>query len=209
MDGPELDAFAAECESLEATLAGVDPQGWGRPALGSWSVAELVAHLVRQVARISAYADRPVQGTEPQVDRRTYYRYDVATVAPDVAARAVADAAGTDLTALPAAFSAAWRADAALAASLPADRLLTSIWGAIRLDEYLATRVLEAVVHHLDLRVALDLPAATSPQGGRLATALLESMLDGPRPRALGRLRFLQVATGRIASDDPRFPLLG
>lgn len=209
MDGPELDAFAAECQSIEATLAVLDPQGWERTALGSWCLAELVAHLVRQVSRITAYADRPVPSGAAAVDRRTYYRYDVSAVAPEVAARAVADAAAVDPASLPAAFAEAWRADAALAAALPADRLLTSIRGAIRLDEYLATRVLEAVVHHLDLRVALDLPAAASPQGGRLVTALLESMLDGPRPRALGRVRFLQVATGRIPSDDPRFPLLG
>jgi len=208
MNGPELDGYVAECTSADATLAGVEPQDWHRPALGSWSVAELCAHLVRQVSRISAYADRPVDGTQPAVDRTTYYRYDVATVAPDVAARAVADAAAGDPRQLPAAFAEAWRADAALAGSLPADRLLGSIFGPIRLDEYLATRVLEVVVHHLDLRTALELPAAVSAQGGQLVTDLLAAMLDGPRPRALGRVRFLQVATGRIASDDPRFPLL-
>lgn len=208
MEGTELDALVAECRVTEATLERVKPQDWSRTALGSWSLAELVAHLVRQVSRVTAYADRAVPADRPAVDRATYYRYDAASLAPEVAARAVADAAAVEPDTLPAAFAEAWRADAALAATLPPDRLVGSIFGPIRLDDYLATRVLEVVIHHLDVRTCLDLPAAVSPEGGRVATALLESLLNGPRPRALGRVRFLQVATGRIPSDDPRFPLL-
>lgn len=208
MDTIELRAFRAECAAVDDTLAQVPPDAWARTALGSWTLAELVAHLVRQASRVTAYADEPVLDA-PLLDRVTYYRYDVATVAPGVAQRAVAEARAVDAETLPALFTEAWRDDADRAAALPAEQPLASAFGPIRLDEFLATRVLEVTVHHLDLRTALDLPAAVAPEAGRVTTDLLEALLGGPRPRNLGRVRFLQAATGRIPSDDPRFPVLG
>lgn len=208
MQTPELTAFTAECEALDGTLAAVPADAWTRTALGSWSLAELVAHLVRGVSRLTAYVDEPVDADGPATDRHGYFRYDVAATSPAVAARAVAAAREVDAETLPALFAEAWREDAALAAELPADRLITTIQGPMRIDEYLATRVLEVTVHHLDVRAALDLPAAPTPEGGQLSAELLEGMLDGQRPR-MGRLRFLLTATGRLPSDDERFPLIG
>lgn len=208
VQNPELAAFRAECAAVDATLAGVPGTAWARPGLGSWTVAELVAHLVRQVTRLSAYADEPVEGETPSLDRFGYYRYDHAAMAAGVAARAVEAAREVDAETLPALFTESWQDEAELAADLPAERLVATIRGAMRADEYLATRVLEATIHHLDLRAALDLPPAPTPEAGALTMALLEGMLDGPRPRNLGRVRFLLTATGRIPSDDPRFPLV-
>ena len=209
MQNPELAAFRAECAAVDATLATVPSPAWAAPALGSWTLAELVAHLIRQVTRLTAYAGEPVGDAEPSVDRFGYYRYNHAAMAPDVAARAVQEARKVDAETLPALFAESWPDDAELAADLPADRLVATIRGAMRADEYLATRVLEVTIHHLDLRAALDLPPTPTPEAGALVMALLEGMLDGPRPRNLGRVRFLLTATGRIPSDDPRFPLVG
>lgn len=209
MQNPELTAFRAECAAVDTTLAEVAGPTWGQPALGSWTVAELVAHLIRQVTRLAAYADQPVEVEAPDLDRFGYYRYDHAAEAPGVAARAVEEARKVDAETLPALFAESWRDEADLAADLPADRLVPTFRGALRADEYLATRVLEVTVHHLDLRAALDLPPTPTPEAGALVMALLEGMLDGPRPRNLGRVRFVLTATGRIPSDDPRFPLVG
>jgi hypothetical protein len=78
----------------------------------------------------------------------------------------------------------------------------------MRLGDYLATRVVELVVHHLDVRAALDLPPAPTPAAGRLTMEVLEGLLGTPRPRNLGRTRFILAATGRITVDDDRFPVL-
>jgi uncharacterized protein (TIGR03083 family) len=204
---PELTAFEAECMAIDVTLADVPAEAWTRPALGSWNLAELVAHLIRGASRLTAYVDEPVEADEPAYDRFGYFRFDHAAAAPDVAARAVAAAREVDAETLPALFAEAWREDAALAAELPADRLIATIRGPLRVDEYLATRVLEVTIHHIDVRTALDLPAAPSPEGAKLTAELLEGLLDGPKPR-LGRLRFLLTATGRLPSDDERFPLI-
>lgn len=209
MLNPELQALRAECTAVDATLATVPSPAWAQTALGSWTLAELVAHLIRQVTRLTAYVDEPVEDRSPAVDRFGYYRYDHAALAPGVAARAVEEARKVDAETLPALFAESWRDEADLAAELPAERLVATFRGAMRADEYLATRVLEVTIHHLDLRTALDLPPKPTPEAGALVMALLEGMLDGPRPRNLGRVRFLLTATGRIPSDDPRFPLVG
>lgn len=208
METPELTAFRDECAATDATLGTVPAEAWARRALGSWTLAELVAHLLGAVSRLTAYVDTPVEGDTPALDRVAYFRALRPTDAPMIAQRAVAGARGVDAETLPALFTEAWRDDADLAATLPPERVLATRLGPARADEYLATRVLEVTVHHLDVRAALDLPPAPSPTGGALTMHLLEGLLAGPRPRNLGRVRFIQAATGRIPSDDPRFPLV-
>ena len=210
-------AFAAECSGCERTLSGVAVDAWDRPALGSWTVAQLAAHLVRATTRVDAYLDTPVPadaasgvaGVPPAspIDRVTYWQVDLAAMAPEIAARAVAEAAAVPATTLPAAFAEGWRSTQRHVETAP-DRLLATPFGPMTVQEYVATRVLEILVHHLDLRRALDLPSAPDPHAARLVVEMLEGLLGAPRPRALGRDRFILAATGRIPSDDPRFPVL-
>ena len=201
----ELTAFDAECRLTSQTLA--DVQDWGAPALGQWNVAQLVAHTVRATTRVPAYLQEPVSGP-PQVDRVAYFRYDATAEAPAIAQRAIDEAAAVAPQQLPEAFAAGHAATMAAATDAGPDHVLFTIMGAMRLDEYLATRVLEVVVHHMDLRAALELPPTSDPGAARMVMEILEGLLGSPRPRNLGRTRFIQVATGRLASNDPRFPVL-
>ncbi|HWB71469.1 MAG TPA: maleylpyruvate isomerase family mycothiol-dependent enzyme [Egibacteraceae bacterium] len=207
MDMPELAAFEDECVACEETLGGVPADAWLRPALGEWTLAELVAHLVRGVTRVDAYLSLDVDASEPQCDRVEYYR-ETEALAADVAERAKAEAAAVAPAELPGMFADGWRRSAARAGAERPGRLIATLRGPMRLDDYLATRALEVVVHHMDVRTALDLPAAATPEAARLSVQLLEGLLGGPRPRAMGRTRFIMAATGRIPADDPRLPVL-
>lgn len=205
---PELDAFEEEAAAVEATLRGVPDDAWERPALGEWTVAELVAHLVRGVTRVDAYLDVDVEGDTAAVDRVGYWRFDLAAEAPAVARRARDEAAGLAPDTMVERFAEGWRTSAGRAGGLPPDHLLTTLRGPMRLDEYLATRVVELVVHHMDLCAAVDQPPSPTASAGAIAASALESLLGSPRPRNMGRDRFLRAATGRIPVDDPRFPVL-
>lgn len=205
---PELAAFEDEAHAVEETLATVPDDAWDRPALGDWSVAELVAHMVGTVTRLGTYLDTDAEAAAAVVDRVDYYRDDTDATAPSIAEAARSHAATLDATELPAQFTRAWEVAAARAGGLGGDHLLATWRGVMRLDEYLATRVLELVVHHMDLRAALELPPAATPEAERLAMTLLESLLGSSRPRNFGRDRFIRAATGRLEVDDPRFPVL-
>jgi uncharacterized protein (TIGR03083 family) len=202
----ELDLFVQECQAIEPTLAAIPAGAWDRPALGQWTLAELVAHMVRGAGRVAEYLDEPVSGP-PIADRLTYW-HNVAADAPAVAQRAIDEATRVDATTFPQRFSSAWRASAKRAAQLHADHVLHTIKGPMRLDDYLSTRVLEMVVHHTDVCRALDRPAVSTPAAAELTAAILEGLLGDSKPHNLGRTRFIAVATGRLPSEDPRFPVL-
>jgi len=204
---PELSALAQESEALDSTLAAVPGDAWTRTALGEWSLAELVAHVTRGAQRLEVYLDEPVIGDVVH-DRISYWRYDAEVESPAVAQRARDEAAKVDAETLPALFAEAWRASVERAHGLAGDTPMFTPWGTMRLDDYAATRVVEAVVHHMDVRAALDLPPASTPDAARLVMAVLEGLLGTARPRNLGRTRFILAATGRQAVDDSRFPVL-
>jgi uncharacterized protein (TIGR03083 family) len=204
---PELCAFAEECAAVDRTLAVVTTQDWGRPGLGEWTIAELAAHLVHGAARIDAYLDLDPGGT-PVWDRVSYFQFDLKAEAPAVAERARQEALNMNPHDLPARFATGWRASVDRAAVLPPEHVIATFRGPMRLDEYTVTRVVEMVVHHMDLRMALDQPPGVTPAAGRLVMGVLEGLLGSPRPRNLGRTRFILTATGRIPSADDRFPVL-
>ena len=201
----EMDAFAREAGRIERTLHEIGAADWARPGLGEWNLAELVTHLTRQADRLAEYRDRPLSGDQPAADRYTYYRA-AAGMAADIARRAHDGAAGIEPASLPQAFTAAWRRSAE-AVTAP-NALIETVMGPMLFADYAATRVVELVVHHMDVRRALDQPPGADAMAARVTADVLEGMLDGPRPRNLGRTRFILVATGRTPHDDPRFPVL-
>ncbi|MGH8901053.1 MAG: maleylpyruvate isomerase N-terminal domain-containing protein [Egibacteraceae bacterium] len=207
MTFPELAAFEEECADVDRTLAMVTAEDWGRHGLGEWTVAELVAHMVRGATRIDAYLGVAPRG-KPIRDRVSYFQFDLETQAPVIAQRARQEAASINPEDLPARFASGWRASVDRAAALPPEHVIATFRGPMRLDEYAATRVVEMVVHHMDLRMALDQPPGATPAAGRLAMSVLEGLLGSPRPRNHGRTRFILAATGRISSADDRFPVL-
>lgn len=203
----ELHALRAECERIEGTLRAVPPDAWQHPGLGEWDLHTLAAHLTRGMGRLAAYLDQPVEG-EPVKDRVSYFRYDADVVAPGVAARAAEEAKTLPAAALAATFADVWRDSADRAAKVAGSHVMATPFGAMHVQEYIATRVLEGVVHHMDVRRALDLSPDPDPDAAELVVELLEGLLDGPRPRNLGRDRFILVCTGRLPHDDPRFPVM-
>lgn len=208
MGYPELEAFECEAIAVDATLSVAPTDAWGRPGLGEWTVVELVAHLVRAVTRVEAYLDGELVEAGPVVDRVGYWRFDLHAAAPAIASRARDEAGGVVPAELVRRFAQGWRACAARARALPKGHVLATPRGPMRLDEYLATRVVELVVHHVDLRTALDLPPSPTALAGSLTVSVLEGLLGSPRPRAMGRDRFIRAATGRLVVEDPRMPVL-
>jgi hypothetical protein len=84
----------------------------------------------------------------------------------------------------------------------------------MRLDEFVASRVVEAVVHGLDLTDALGRDPMATPAGIAATAAILEELLARRtvmgRPTDLGDdLAWVRAASGRSEHPDPRLPLIG
>jgi hypothetical protein len=99
-------------------------------------------------------------------------------------------------------------------------RLVHVWWGPnLRLDEFLKTRVLEVVVHGLDMTHALEREAVWSDAGLRMVRATLEGLIGGPAPAGWSDVELVEKGTGRAPLSEAdaadlgpaanAFPLLG
>ena len=84
----------------------------------------------------------------------------------------------------------------------------------MRADEFVASRIVEAVVHGIDLAQALGTPYFATADGIAATAAILDDLLarrtTGRRPAALADdLDWILAASGRGPSDDNRLPLIG
>ncbi|MEW2144044.1 maleylpyruvate isomerase N-terminal domain-containing protein, partial [Micromonospora vinacea] len=101
-------------------------------------------------------------------------------------------------------FDRAWRGTEAAVAAAPPDRVVRTRHGdAMRLGEFLRTRVVEVGVHGLDLAAALGRSPWLTPS----AAVVVAELLTGGRPAPAGlgwdRLTLICKTTGRAAVTAP------
>ena len=211
-DGTALDALRRETERTGAFLATLHEEDWARPTrCVPLTVLQLSAHTLRGAMRIDEMlTNGPVEG-EAEKDGETYFRYDPAFGAT-VVQRAIEASEDLDPSSAAAAWTRTWsnvldRAEQDLATD---DRLYRSIFGIIRLSEYLRTRVVEVTVHTMDLRDALGLAPDPSAEGLRVTCDVLRGLL-GADTIALGidEVHFALAGTGRARLGDADRTALG
>lgn len=171
-----IDTAAATLQLLDDPAVAA---AWPAPsALPDMTVGGLAAHLARAVLTVHGYlAGEPPAGDADVVDAAGYLLAAVPDTARDsdtnVQVLARAEAGGRD-----GADAVRQRAAAALwdlrgdLPGTPSDRVLAVLGGtAIGLDDYLATRIVELVVHAGDLVASVDgLGPPTLPEAGEAVT---------------------------------------
>ena len=160
----------------------------GPSALAEFSVRGLAGHLRRAMTMVEAYLDQPAPDAGPDTEAATVSAaaYFATVLPPDRDLdsefhRAIRQRGIETAPDRPDDFSLVWAESAGnLITRLeqePADRLVQVFGGVVlTLDEYLATRLVELVVHADDLAVSLDAaPALLSPAvTGLVITTLVE-----------------------------------
>ena len=138
------------------TVAAIEPDEWDAPGLGVWSVRELVGHASRAITTVDQYLDTPAEKATlvgPLAYRRTMFasgKVDHDAVAER--GRQAAVALGDDPV------STVWALADELLNRLATvgDSALLGVFGeGITLVDYLPCRIVELVVHTLDVRRAL------------------------------------------------------
>lgn len=176
-------------------VGAIDDDRWEQAALGEWTVKELVAHTDRAYKTIIDYTVGDVKDDTILYSAAGYFRTVLAEQTPHVhiANRAHQEAAERDdwLRATDELADTAER----IVEDLPSDASVHTFVGEMLLDQYLATRIVELVVHGLDLAAAIDLPTPPPVTAGRVALTVL---LDLAVAEDLGGI--LRLLTGRAAS---------
>jgi uncharacterized protein (TIGR03083 family) len=208
---------------MSETALGLSEDEFARPTrCAAWNVKELLSHLYWAINRINAALAEP-EPPSADTDSVSYWRsYVPAADAPDIADRAKElsnqFATGADLAR---GWDGMWRkAIESSSRTDPARVVMT--WGpALRLDEFLKTRVLEVTVHRMDLDDALGRKGWGTDQAVSIVDDILSGLLgeDPPRDLEWDSVEFIEAATGRrpLTPDKRRilgplagrFPLLG
>jgi uncharacterized protein (TIGR03083 family) len=174
------------------TAAGATGQ-WDQPALGEWTVRDLVGHTSRSLLTVESYLSAPATGARV-VSAADYFRLAMASVGDPSAVTDRGRAAGAALGEEPVGAVAAI-ADRVLARVRRAtedDPVGTPV-GAMRLGDYLPTRTFELVVHTCDLAGALGRPLDVPPDAGTESLRLVAELATAGG--SVGPL--LLAATGR------------
>lgn len=211
-----LETLGHECDWVSQVVLRIDEPGFALPTrCTGWNVRELLAHMWRDINRVNEALDAPVPEGVALTDRVSYWRppaYDrsadagrIAKGARDISASYTS---GRDVAR---AFDQIWRSIIEVAADEDPQRLVQKSGTVMTLEEFLATRVVEIVVHGLDLADALGREPWNTRDGLDLTTATLRALLKGDPPDALRwtDVIFVDKATGRAELTGAERDLLG
>lgn len=218
------DALTEGLQALEDTLSGLSEEDWGRPTLlrpatpdtAPWDVLTLTAHFDVFMGLTLGLVGEPTDAP-PGRDRHSFCISvsDRSQVAPAIHKYVVDHAEGhTPATILDTVRQTFKSAMDAIRTTSP-DTVGPGFFAPMRLDEFVATRLVETVVHGLDLTDALGRPPLAMPKATPLAAAILDEVLA--RVTVPGRpddlvgddLGFIRAVAGRGDHADPRFPIVG
>ena len=152
------------------------PSGaWDRPGLGEWSIRELVAHVVGVIDGV--VADTGHGAPVAAEGAAAYYVQAMSSprVQEEVAERARIRAASFGDDPVEAARAVVARTLDAVD-GLDDAALVTTTVGPVRLVDYLSTRVLEIVIHTMDVSLAAGVPVETSREALTVTLALLSDI---------------------------------
>jgi hypothetical protein len=195
-----VDALAEEgLPALQGKLSDLTSQNWERPTLlqppdadkPPWTVLQLAAHFDVFMELTMGLVAEPMSA-QPVVDRASFYISvsDRSKVSP---------------------FKQALEA----IRTTPSDTIGPGFFGPMRLDEFVATRLVETQVHGMDLTDALGAPLLSMPRVTTMAAEVLDEVLARRvvpgRPADLegDDLAFIRAAAGRGEHPDPRLPVVG
>lgn len=165
-------AFGEAVQQLVDVAGRIPPEGWEKPGLGEWTVRELLSHVVGAIEAPIAYA-----GQARPIDMDDAAEYYISAMASPSIHQEVAERARQGVERLGDDPASALRAVVArtLAAleEFADDDPMSTSFGRVRLVDYLPTRILEVVVHTLDIAAAAGIPVEPPPAALRVSLALL------------------------------------
>jgi Mycothiol maleylpyruvate isomerase N-terminal domain len=188
------------------------------PHLPPWTLLELAGHLDISIGITrTVISDTVDEGARPDRDAVGFFVFPSTDVASDFYDYAYIMVEGTSPSAMPVVLRDTFAQT--LGEVRGTEPSTVGVFSGfepsplIRLDEFVSSRIVEAVVHGIDLTDALGRPSTATPRGVAHTAQLLDDLLqrsrDGGRPADLGDdLAWIRAASGRAPHLDPRLPLL-
>jgi hypothetical protein len=216
-----LDTLERELQGVQRAFAALSAGDWQQPtrlvpfdpSQPPWTVFELAGHLDISIGltRMLIANQEAAQVGRDHVSFFIFPRSEVAPVVYDYAYTMVEGRVPADM---PGVLEETFSKSVSESRALPPDTVGSGYYALMRLDEFASSRIVEAVVHGIDLTDALGQESIATAPGIAYTAALLDELLARRtvpgRPEDLDDdLAWIRAASGREPHPDPRLPLLG
>lgn len=216
-----IDILETELTSISDVLNGLSDEQWRAPTLlvpvdpdlPHWTVLELAGHFDISIGLTLMLLDG-ASGDQPGRDRTSFFINPRSETAPVVYGYAYTLVEGQTGKTMAHKLSEMFGRTIEQARAAAPDTVGPGYFAPMRIDEFVPSRVVEAVVHGLDLTQALGSDPICSPAAVAVTATILDDLLArrtvGTRPGDLGDdLDWVLAASGRAAHGDNRLPLIG
>jgi hypothetical protein len=214
--------------TLEVELGGVEgafrdlsEEQWRTPTklrpldetLPRWSLFELAGHFDISIGLTRMLIAEPQDG-QPGRDRTSFFIFPRSEVAPVVYDYAYKMVLGKTPQQMADVLHETFSKTVQESRATPPETIGPGYYALMRLDEFVPSRVVEAVVHGFDVTDAVGGPSIATPEGVAIAAAIMDDLLArrtvAGRPADLADdLAWVRAASGRAEHPDPRLPLIG
>jgi hypothetical protein len=216
-----IDTLEAELSAVLAVFRGLAPADWERstllvpvdPDLPKWTVFELAGHFDISIGLTRMLIGSP-EDVQPARDRTSFFINPRSETGPVVYSYAYTMVDGKTPADMPVVLAETF--GKALHEARAVDRALVGpgYFAPMRVDEFVASRIVEAVVHGIDLSQSLGIEYVATAPGIAVTAAILDDLLArrtvGSRPPGLADdLDWILAASGRAETADNRLPLIG
>ncbi len=216
-----LDTLEAELSAVLAVFRGLAPGDWQRstllvpvdPDLPKWTVFELAGHFDISIGLTRMLIASPEQ-TQAARDRTSFFINPRSETGPVVYSYAYAMVDGKAPADMPDVLAETFGKAVHEARAVDAGLVGPGYFAPMRADEFVASRIVEAVVHGIDLSQALGIEYVATPPGVAVTASILDDLLArrtvGSRPAELADdMDWVLAASGRAETTDNRLPLIG
>jgi hypothetical protein len=216
-----VNTLEEELARVEDTFRGLSADEWAMTTrlipldtgAARWTVFELAGHFDISIGLTRMLIADPQDG-QPGRDQVSFFIFPRSEVAPVVYEYAYKMVAGKTPEDMPDVLHDTFSKTIAEARATPPETVGSGYYALMRLDEFVPSRIVEAVVHGVDLTDALGRDPIATPAGIEATARILDDLLA--RRTVAGRPADLSddwdwvlAASGRAPHDDPRLPLIG
>ena len=216
-----ISVLEAELAAVERVFAGLSEEEWRVPTrlvpvdpdLPHWTVFELAGHFDIAIG-LTRMLIAGAGASQPARDRTSFFINPRSETGPVVYEYAYTMVQGKTPADMPGVLHETFSKTVSEARAVPAGTVGPGYFAPMRVDEFVASRIVEAVVHGIDLTQALGRDPVATAAGIAATATILDDLLARRtipgRPAELSDdLSWILAASGRAESSDNRLPLIG
>ena len=217
-----IDILDRELRGVEEAFRSLTEDQWKTPTLlrpvdaerPPWTLFELAGHFDISIGLARMLLQNQDPDGQVGRDRVSFFIFPRSEVAPVVYDYAYTMVEGKTPEQMPDVLHETFSRTVEEARASAPGTVGSGYYALMRIDEFVTSRIVEAVVHGMDLTDALGRDSIATADGIAVTAGILDDLLGrrtvaGRPPDLTDDLAWIRAASGRGPHPDPRLPLIG